>query len=235
MSDSKNDNNIRDTREYLLRITAALYRVTELFDDAEPLKWSLRRQASDLIDIVSVSVDEKESFHRRSQNIDGACRKIAGLREKLLLTQASGFISRINFEVLEREYTRVSDELLNLKQPMLDKNDYVSDISNGHIIKDNIEYKGHSELMVGESRVKDREEVRKSLPDKQIKVTKNNRIGAIEAFLDGRGWLRVGDLSGAYENPVSIKTIQRDLHALVKKGVVKVIGNKRWRKYAKVD
>lgn len=235
MSDRENDNTIKDTRGYLLRITAALYRVTDLFDDAEPLKWSLRRQAMDLMDIVSVCTNEKESFHRRLQGIEDARRNIGGLREKLLLTQASGFISRINFEVLEREYMRVSHELLNRKPPMLNEKDAVSDISNGHIIKDTIDNKGHTELLAGGDYADSRDEVKKSLSSKQKTVAKGDRLSIIEAFLNGKGWLQVGDVSGAYENPVSIKTIQRDLHALVKRGSVKVTGNKRWRKYAKVD
>lgn len=235
MSDSKNDNNIRDIREYLLRITAAVYRVTDLFDDAEPLKWSVRQQSMDLVDIVSICTNDKESFHRRFESIDSARRKIDGLKEKILLAQTSGFISRINFEVLEREYMRVSDELLKLKPPMLSEQEDITDISKGHIIKDTLEYKGHSELPSGDDHSEGGVEVEKSLPRKQKITTKSNRMSALETFLDGKGWLRVGDFSAAYDSPVSIKTIQRDLHVLVGRGVVRVSGNKRWRKYAKVD
>lgn len=74
-----------------LEITEALYRTTDLFSDAEPLKWALRKEA---LDILSVNPQEMARLEAAVQSI----------LLKLELAASGTFISKINFNVLEREY-----------------------------------------------------------------------------------------------------------------------------------
>lgn len=91
------------------RITAALYRVTEMFSDSEPVKWLLRKDAIEIFNKLSAL--EKSILNERVKDIDAASRTIDHLLRALELASSGTFISRVNFEVLKREYIAMRDFL----------------------------------------------------------------------------------------------------------------------------
>lgn len=78
-------------KEKALKITEALYRTTDLFSDAEPLKWSLRQTALDILNV-------------RQQDVSSLELLIKNISLKLDLASSGTFISKTNFDVIKRAY-----------------------------------------------------------------------------------------------------------------------------------
>src|SRR3990167_1750244 len=106
IKDKKNNlmDNIKDIYGYVTdriqKLTAALYRVTDLLSDKEPLKWTLRDKALNLYDdLVSVkNVKDKDSL------LDNSLKNFAQIIKSLELISAGVCVSNLNFEILKREY-----------------------------------------------------------------------------------------------------------------------------------
>ena len=97
--------NIKDIHGYVTdriqKLTAALYRVTDLLSDKEPLKWTLRDKALNLYDdLVSVkNTKDKDSL------LDNSLKKLPRqIVASLELVSAGVCVSNLNFEILKREY-----------------------------------------------------------------------------------------------------------------------------------
>ena len=92
--------------EKIKKITEALYRVTELFSDKEPLKWQMRTTGLELFNFLT-SNEEKEIFD--ANKIFDLIRQLNRLLQ--LAYASSTFVSSINFEILRREYLSLSDSI----------------------------------------------------------------------------------------------------------------------------
>ncbi len=86
------------------KITEALYRVTDLLSDKEPLKWQLRDSAIELFDFLMVA-ENKELIG--AENIFYSIHKMNRLLQ--LAYSSCAVVASINFEVLSREYRSLSD------------------------------------------------------------------------------------------------------------------------------
>ena len=89
--------------KYLERLTQAVYRVTDRMEDVEPLKWKIRSCALSLSELYfentsSLSLREEDT---RNKDLESLLASIARLLE---LAGSFSYISRINFDVLLREY-----------------------------------------------------------------------------------------------------------------------------------
>ena len=96
--------NIKDiygfVTDRIQKLTAALYRVTDLLSDKEPLKWTLRDKALNLYDdLVSVkNTKDKDGL------LDNTIKNFAQIIKSLELVSAGVCVSNLNFEILKREY-----------------------------------------------------------------------------------------------------------------------------------
>jgi DNA-binding transcriptional ArsR family regulator len=195
-------------KEKALKITEALYRTTELFSDAEPLKWSLRQTALEVLNAAPQDLVKIDAL-------------VKGLLLKLELASNGTFISKMNFDVLRREYSNLLSQLMSYResyQALLDN--IVSDIKSPAISDKKEE--------TAEVASKDGSVERKSA----VYQNKNtDRRNVVLAKLKESGPSSVGDIVGAFGNSLSEKTVQRELNALVISGAVKKEGEKRWRRY----
>src|SRR3989338_3274403 len=110
------------------RVVAALYRVTDTLSDNEPMKWKLRNDAVELADSI-VSIGQKE--HVFSENFNYSLLVVERLISKIGIASAGGYISKINFQVLEEECKSISDILLKNMSDMDKGQNILSDISIG--------------------------------------------------------------------------------------------------------
>ncbi|MBI5742212.1 MAG: hypothetical protein HZA25_00010 [Candidatus Niyogibacteria bacterium] len=111
------------------RITEALYRVTDLFSDEEPVKWLLRNDAVKIFSRLSALEDNVLSA--RVKDIEGVSQVIGRILQSLELASSGAFISHINFEVLKREYSALKEFIgantaVLLPQPQVDLKDALS-------------------------------------------------------------------------------------------------------------
>jgi len=210
------------------KITEALYRVTDLFSDKEPLKWQLRNSAIELFDFLMVA-EEKELIG--AENIFYSTRKMNRL---LQLAYSSGaFVSSINFEVLRREYLSLSDSFENQLKRQKEEID-----SNGQHLLSN----GHNGQSL-DSAEKKSEETKKALKKTEFplgnSVSKSNgqplilkeRKRRILGFIKEGEWVSIREIFTSLPE-FGPKSIQRELLEMVDSGILKKTGEKRWRKYS---
>lgn len=93
--------------EHVQKITEALYRITDVFPDREPLKWYLRKEGL-LIFRIFLKIEDS-TIYERIKYIDKIERIIPHMISALELSSFGTFISRTNFEVLSREYNILLD------------------------------------------------------------------------------------------------------------------------------
>ncbi len=201
------------------KLTEALYRVTELFPDKEPLKWQLRNNAVEILDFL-LSIENKEVFN--TGNIFDLFRKMNYLLQ--LASSSSAFISNINFEVLRREYLILLEEINKMQVPkeITSPKDLLV-ISNGQGVVSN----GQMSISNGHSNGhKENKENNKEQP-----ILIKNREKQILAIIKPSEWKTIREIAVSLPN-ISVKNIQRGLLDMVEAGILRKEGDKRWRKYS---
>ena len=193
------------------KLTEALYRVTDLYPDQEPLKWALRENAvylyNNLMSITDMS-DRKLRY-----NFKEVLSSLSQIINKLDLASLGGFISDINFEIIKKEYGSLKDFLENQQQFIFSQEELLikPELPIGHK-PSHLSISGEGK---GQKVLSDKTENRKQ---KIINSLKNNDKKTIK------------EISSIFED-ISEKSIQRDLADLVKSGRLLANGEKRWRVY----
>ena len=234
---------IESIKTQSVRVTEALYRVTDLFEQEEPLRWFLRRQAMEILDAI-MKDNERVSFSRRIKNIDDISDRIARLVQHLVIAKVQSFMSHFNFEVLKKEYQNVGEAIRVYRQMILGTEnappsvesdsgssaleDTMTEESNGSAQKDShilLEASSPYDVHLGQK--KEQKKIRRNsgLPGSERKKL-------IQTHLQEKGWLSVTDITKALGRSVSEKTIQRDLLDLVRHQIVQKEGEKRWTRYS---
>ncbi len=89
------------------KITNALYKVTDFLPDKEPLKWLLREASVNiLINVVSLKDKTSQDKTTSFMEILDSLNKVISMLD---LASLSGFIAGLNFEILKREYEKISE------------------------------------------------------------------------------------------------------------------------------
>ena len=229
--------NTKDIYGYLMdriqKLTSALYRVTDLLSDKEPLKWTLRDKSLNIYDdLVSVkNTKDKDSL------LDNAIKNLAQIIKSLELVSAGVCVSNLNFEILKREYLFLKNFIEGKKTDIAYDPKILSEISSS-------DKKGFSKLQAGQETILPR--LQRELPEKsQIYPTQSGAYGAANIqeidpqsrkgkvldFLKNGPAKSVNEIAVIFNGETSEKSIQRDLLDLVKMGKISAIGDKRWRKY----
>ena len=228
-------------KEKVSMLTEALYRTTDLFSDAEPLKWSLRESALKIFQEIfalgdSSSIDEP----RRLYSI---VTGIALMRNKIDLASSGTFITRANFDVLKREYSSLEEKLSvdRLKDRWVPLS--ITNFAKLPTASSSLSAKNDLEIVEAKKPLENDSQhiplVSNIVPPKV--EYKRHDIGQQQNMSDRKGTLleaikkmgpsSVGDLAKIIGQSVSEKTIQRDLNALAESGVLKREGERRWRRY----
>lgn len=101
-------------KDYLIKLTLAVYRVTELFPSREPLKVSIREKANRILaDSVLIFSKNpvnlaKEQKNKLSEQILGNIEILQGYFE---VAQAQEWLREPNFLVLKGEYAKMGQEI----------------------------------------------------------------------------------------------------------------------------
>lgn len=223
MAMNLSDKNDKRTQvgEYIIdrikKLTEALYRVSDLYSDQEPLKWALRENAIYLYDKLMSVMDMSDMMSDRKQKTDlgEIISSFSQMAHKLDLASLGGFISDINFEILKKEYKKLKEFIEEQKDLII----YRSALENLSFApqllvldtKKEKEDKGHK----GQNIISDKTEDRKQ---KILNFLKNNDKKTIK------------EISAIFEG-ISEKSVQRDLAELVRSGYLEAEGEKRWRVY----
>jgi hypothetical protein len=226
-----------ELKQRALKITEALYRTTDLFSDAEPLKWSLRQGALDIL--TSISLLDSTGYEK-AREVSKLEILIKNSFLKLELAESGTFISKMNFEVLRREYGALLDKIVTVRdsyQKLLDSISNTSETDESRRLSD------RKHTVVGATVGKSISDMEAGKSDKHLEPTlsisgviagHSHRQKFLLTALKDRGQSSIGDLAQAMTSAgfgVSEKTVQRELNSLVTSGDVRQDGEKRWRKY----
>ncbi len=226
------------------KITSALYLVSGLLKDDEPLKWELRDRGMDLLSssfTASSSIPGDKNVVIQSL-FSAALETISILN----VAKISNLISEMNHQILVREIDQVvtllRDRLAQnaenagyilsesfFKTPDLFSSGFRSEQEAGSR-KIGEFNKGHntSPQIHGVSTVRSNQRHGNS-ENSQLKKTQRQQV--IMELLKGQGGLTIKDFSKVIKD-CSEKTIQRELLELVDKGMVKKEGERRWSRYS---
>lgn len=235
------------------KIVSALYLITSLLKDSEPIKWEIREKSSSLISFA-IMINDSMAMDK-----DMAARNIFFKYTELLSLLKIAFIakeiSEMNYFLLKSEIDNLiltMEEMLNGKK---EKDGYILsekffktgeyDEAYGHqvhtprTVKNNLPAtsidKGNVHEIVSvvgpqddSSKRTDKGQIQQisSIQDK-----KDNRKIIIINLLKKDSNLTVKDFSRVITD-CSEKTIQRELLDLVSKGILKKEGERRWSKYS---
>lgn len=227
--------NIKDIYNYITdkvqKITSALYRVTDLLSDKEPLKWTLRDKAIGLHDnLVSVKNTKDKDYL-----LNDSLKKFLQIIKSLELVSSGVCVSNINFEILKREYSSLKDFIEGKKTDMANDPKIVleasffdkknREINQGRPQKETANKNG---LLGAPETIKANSFYGQ---EKQQEIDPQSRKGKVLDLLKKGQAKSVNEIAVNFNGEVSEKSIQRDLLDLVKMGKISAMGDKRWRKY----
>jgi hypothetical protein len=230
------------------RLASAVYLLTDFLPNVEPLKWSIRKLSLRIItETLSLkSVYTAEQKIRQLENVKIDIEKVVSLLEMAHMT---GLISEMNFKVILSELTnlakleesyvnfsllRPKDEGYSLSKGILGSDQQRS----GFDIKDtmsdkNVLYdKGHSVVENKSSSVLLPSEITRVNQAKDLvkKLRVDRQVRILDIVRDKKE-VTIKDMVVLIKD-CSEKTIQRELVSMIKSGVLKRVGKRRWSKYS---
>jgi len=211
------------------KITSALYLVSGLLKDEEPMKWELRDKGMDLL----------SSSFTASSSVPGDKNSViqslftAALETISLLNVAhiSNLVSEMNHRILVREI----DNIVRLLKDRLTSNAENA----GYILSEqffktpDLFSSGFSDTHNSINKGQAERPSSKGISNGHIvtQQKKSIRQEQITNILKGQSNLTIKDFSKVIKD-CSEKTIQRELLELVDKGVIKKEGERRWSRYS---
>ncbi len=212
------------------KIAAALYLVSGLLKDNEPIKWELRDHGMDLI---SSSFQAACSIPGdKNSVVQGLFTAALETMSLLNVARISNLISEMNYTLLIREIDHVVDLLRTRLAQNAENAGYVlseSFFKTSDIFSSPFRPDIRSAVGVNtSSKPNEGVPVERS---SQVSTKKNTRQEAILALLKSQSGLTIKDFSRVIKD-CSEKTIQRELLDLVEKGLVKKEGERRWSTYS---
>lgn len=223
------------------KLATALYMVTNLFGDSEPMKWTLRTKVSHLLSFIIGFKDILES--REYEFSNDVKTKVLEVVSLLEVASRSGLVSPMNFSILKSEFMNLVSSLASLKNgseggtrfslpktffevPQKDQYKSVASSQHSHGSFGEEQNKGQ---VYG---LKDTISVKDSTPEGNS-FKKTNRQSIIINLLKKKKDLTIKDIAQVIRD-CSEKTIQRELIALIDVGVLKKTGERRWSRYSLV-
>jgi hypothetical protein len=199
------------------KLATALYMVTNLFSDSEPMKWTLRTKVSNLLSFVIGFKDILQS--REDEFINEVKTKVLEIVSLLEVSSRSGLVSQMNFSILRSEFVYMLDFLSHFRKVAthhmdLKENFFEIPKTSGAPSSGQSGSQGNN----GQSNVLDAHK-------------RTNRQNIIINLLKKKTDLTIKDIAQTI-NDCSEKTIQRELISLITSGLVQKTGERRWSKYS---
>ena len=207
------------TEENIIKLTNALYKVTDLFPKEEPLRFAIRKEGLDVLffsNIVkgkSISVNSKE----REQHLDRVLAKIELIKTYFGIAKEQEWVSLRNFEVLEREYDSLKDSLsLTVLRVKEEKRPVVMEIK-------------REEPIAVSAGIKEevREEKKMETEKREVKHINYEELSSVQLkvleILQGKGQLKANQISDFFPE-MNPRTIRRELKGLKESKIITSVG-----------
>jgi len=205
------------------KIVSAVYLITEHFSKDESLKWQLRKKGLQLLsDTMSLS---KVNLSRRDEVLSNIKRTILEMISFLDVSSVAKTITNMNIKVFKRE--------LNLLLDFIDSNsDEIGQGGFSLLKNDFFKVRGgdlQSRIVLNKKGLLDKgHDKGQNTLNLMKRQTRKEQI--LKLFNKGQK-LSIKDISGVIDN-CGEKTIQRELQSMMKKGLIKKEGERRWSQYS---
>lgn len=236
------------------KILSAVYLISNLISDNEPLKWQLRETVISLLkDSFILSSKQNHTVNPDQSivfNTDNFILKSLELISFLDTSFYTNLISEMNFNIIKNEIDKTvksveGKRIEEQNKQLIFSEDFFQDKTVETQIS-NYNNQASSPLSInnqpkGQNLMSDRNN--KSLnnnpknikdtirPSEQKQLVKSNRQDIIISMLKTKGNLGIKDFVSGIKD-CSEKTIQRELITLLDKGQISKIGEKRWSRYS---
>ncbi len=218
------------------KIATALYMITNFMSVNEPLKWQIRENSLKFLD--SIMSLNKISLSHRSLSMMEVNSFLFQLKALFGIAFRSGFISNMNYEIVDRELSGLVGFLseydankLSIESPLFNKTFFAEPEPKGHVAEKSFVLKSNQNDMVRP--VKDRDykgqEVRSKITSPSEGMTE--RRNKIISIIKDKKEVTIKDIATAVSG-VSEKTLQRELLAMVSIGLIRKEGERRWSRYS---
>ncbi|OHA58979.1 MAG: hypothetical protein A2571_01215 [Candidatus Vogelbacteria bacterium RIFOXYD1_FULL_44_32] len=221
------------------RLASAVYMVTNLMPETEPLKWKLRELSLGLLAEINLSFSSAVSPVNFLP--DKSFKILGDILSYIYVALSDSNISQMNFMILKQEYESLKNTITagattaNFSSYLLAGGEPPAPTTSTISLPT-------PEVFYQQSKV-DRPMTSSPTPLSRPvgglpKVNfgagdlgdKGGRKDKIKEFLKGREWTSIKDISRAIPG-CSVKTIQRDLVDLVSAGLLLKTGERRWSRY----
>lgn len=207
------------------KLVTAVYLVTNLIPQTDPLRLSIRESAIRLLSLVKTDGSSR-SLVELGNELKKQCKNVI---EMLEIAFFAGYISEMNFSILKPELDLFLNEISNYQgaQPHL--------LSASLKVRFGPKPLSNGGPVVAKRHVSPAHAVSGQVATKSVVETKKtSRREAILSIIKKRGKVSIKDISSVVVN-CSEKTIQRELSVLVHEGVLKKSGDRRWSVYSLVE
>jgi len=245
--------------ERVKKLVTAVYLVTNLISETDPLRHTIRDFSIKILSIIG-RFPAGQSTAEVQQEVQNLVRKIV---EMLEIAFFSGYVSEMNFSVLKSEFDLFIEEMMDYQnsqdviraeslKPLIQQETGVyhpvagnvnklknsstggaNSVNSGHFVQHgnagNAGNAGNHGNTVNTAHRDSNQFPKRNV----VEVKKNSRREAILSIMRRRGDVNIKDISSVVIN-CSEKTIQRELLELVEGGVIKKIGERRWSTYSLV-
>mgnify|MGYP001576587171 FL=1 len=237
------------------KLSSALYLITNLVSDTEPLKWELRSRGIDIMSDIFAS--KIHSLAERAMLLSRTQNTVYEVLSLLEIGRVGALISEMNCAILKREYGVLLNILREGEQMKSPAEEFVSELfkeeekalpegSRGN----DAHYKGHGDVLYNERKYNvlykktamsfSNKQV-DSVSDKSVKDIQRGRNAIVEErqsrkkliieLIKREKEITIKDAMSVIKG-CSEKTVQRELGTLVSDNVLKKEGKKRWCKYS---
>lgn len=219
------------------KLASAVYMVTGLFLDSEPMKWALRKKVGELLSFTLTYKDTPEGgLGDFVYNIKTQVTELVSLID---VSFHGGLVSQMNFSIIRQEFLNLVNILSTQESSTnISQNSSLSktffDVSQSHssFAKNDLDriYK------TSESATEIQRMSFTDLKDRGLNINKNNlkksaRQSVILGLLKKKKELSIKDIAAVIKD-CSEKTIQRELNYFISTGLLKRRGVRRWSKYS---
>ena len=220
------------------KLASAVYMITNLFSENEPMKWTLRKKVSELVSFTVNYKDTSEST--RVDFINLIKTKVLEMVSMLEISLNGGLISQMNFSILKQEFSRVVETLDSTSfepKNLFNKSIPESFFEVPEVQKLTIETSKYPQnYTTPESEIFVKRTLNEELKDKNQILSKenfkrSNRQNVILSLIRKKKELTIKDIAEVIKD-CSEKTIQRELNSFIRIGALKRTGVRRWSKYS---
>ncbi len=216
------------------KLTSALYRVSALLPDSEPLKWLLRTKAIGVYENTTlVALPDSGAKTGKDILLEKIFSDLPQLIDALELCSSGTLVSSLNYEVLKREYVNIKKFIEGRKTELAPEQKLISCITD---ITEPTIHSIEQPKAINETN-KTNMSNKTNVSNMSNKTNMSNyfnpgqRKERIIDFLKGKEAKTISEIRTIF-NGIGKKSVQRDLFDLVKLGQLKMEGDRRWRKYA---